>query len=165
MPQELALFSEFTIEETLNYFGRLYHMKSDDIRKRTDFIIELLNLPNKNKKIANLSGGQQRRVSIAAAILHSPPLLILDEPTVGVDPLLRCRIWEYLEKVCINDGKSEYDVRLSYKCNLLFIFRHNYCDNDSLYRRGARGVNGWNYEIRQTISAGKSRLTAGKTQL
>ena len=82
MPQELALFTEFTIEETLQYFGTLYHMEYEIIQQRIKFLIELLNLPSKTKKISQLSGGQKRRTSIAATLFHSPSLLILDEPTV-----------------------------------------------------------------------------------
>ncbi|XP_054161211.1 ABC transporter G family member 23-like [Oppia nitens] len=106
MPQELALFTEFTIEETLRYFGSLYHLDSDYIENRIEFLIKLLNLPPKNRKVSQLSGGQQRRASIAVALFHRPPLLILDEPTVGVDPLLRCRIWEYLESLCLNESMT-----------------------------------------------------------
>ena len=96
-PQEVALFLDFTISETFQYFGRLYHIDSSKIQFRTDELIALLNLPDKNNYIKNLSGGQKRRVSLAVALIHSPPLLILDEPTVGVDPVLRQNIWDYLQ--------------------------------------------------------------------
>ena len=104
MPQELALFGHFTLDETFYYYGMLHHLPKVEIRQKTDFLIELLNLPSKDRLIAQCSGGQQRRASIAIALFHNPPLLILDEPTVGVDPLLRCKIWQYLEYLCKNNG-------------------------------------------------------------
>jgi huntingtin len=104
MPQELALFGEFTIEETLNFFGQLYFMEKCDIKQKIDFFVAFLHLPSKTKLISKLSGGQQRRVSLSVALLHSPKLLILDEPTVGVDPLLRKQIWIYLRDLCREQG-------------------------------------------------------------
>lgn len=104
MPQEFALFPQFTINETMKYFGRVYHMSDKAIEERSNYLLDLLQLPSKRRKITNLSGGQQRRVSLAAALIHRPPLLILDEPTVGTDPLLRQGIWDYLNSLCKNDG-------------------------------------------------------------
>ncbi|CAG2172844.1 unnamed protein product, partial [Oppiella nova] len=106
MPQETALFNEFTITEILYYFGTLYHMDLSKIRERIIHLKELLGLPHKERLIGQLSGGQQRLVSMAVTMFHKPPLLILDEPTVGVDSVLRCRIWEYLEDMCKNDGTT-----------------------------------------------------------
>lgn len=96
MPQEISLFPDFTIEETLLFFSKLYRLDERRAKDRVEFLVDFLELPDKKRMIANLSGGQQRRVSLAAALIHSPPLLILDEPTVGVDPVLRQVIWDYL---------------------------------------------------------------------
>lgn len=96
MPQDLALFPDFTIRETLQYFGHLYRLDHKVTKDRTNFLISFLDLPESDRFVRNLSGGQKRRVSLAAALIHKPPLLILDEPTVGVDPLLRTAIWDHL---------------------------------------------------------------------
>ena len=71
-PQEVALFLDFTIFETFLYFGKLYHIEPKRVEERTKQLISLLNLPNKDNYIKNLSGGQKRRVSLAVALIHSP---------------------------------------------------------------------------------------------
>ncbi|CAL4139268.1 unnamed protein product, partial [Meganyctiphanes norvegica] len=77
----------------------IHRMTARKIKERTDFLVKFLDLPPPNRLVSQLSGGQQRRVSFAAALLHEPPLLILDEPTVGVDPLLRTNIWSHLIEI------------------------------------------------------------------
>ena len=62
-------------------------------------LLDLLDLPEPSRRVAALSGGQKRRLSFAAALLHNPKLLILDEPTVGVDPVVRARIWSHLQSL------------------------------------------------------------------
>ncbi|XP_054155163.1 ABC transporter G family member 20-like [Oppia nitens] len=100
MPQELALYYDFTIEELLIYFGRIFAMNRQEMVIKIDELIQLLQLPKKNTLIGKISGGQQRRTSLACALIHCPPLLILDEPTVGTDPLLRQTIWYHLLGLC-----------------------------------------------------------------
>ncbi|KAG5869875.1 hypothetical protein JTB14_003960 [Gonioctena quinquepunctata] len=99
MPQEIALYGEFTIRETLKYFGWISNMTTDEVEAKVEFFINFLMLPDADRQVKNLSGGQQRRVSLAATLLHEPELLILDEPTVGVDPLLRTNIWNHLVEI------------------------------------------------------------------
>lgn len=96
MPQEIALYGEFSIRETFMYFGWLNGMKKKDILDKLTFYLDLLQLPMTSRHVKNLSGGQQRRVSLAISMIHDPELLILDEPTVGVDPVLRESIWKHL---------------------------------------------------------------------
>lgn len=72
--------------------------------ERIDFLMKFLDLPSRKRKLINMSGGQQRRASLAVALLHEPELLILDEPTVGVDPLLRTSIWDHLSSMTNNNN-------------------------------------------------------------
>ncbi|XP_063225660.1 ABC transporter G family member 20-like isoform X2 [Bacillus rossius redtenbacheri] len=101
MPQDLALHPGFTVRETLHFFGRVFNMSAEQVEKKLKFLLEMLDLPAADKMVRHLSGGQQRRVSFMVALLHDPELLILDEPTVGMDPVLRQVIWEHLR--CVAD--------------------------------------------------------------
>ncbi|XP_030757692.1 ABC transporter G family member 20 isoform X2 [Sitophilus oryzae] len=106
MPQEIALYGEFSIRETMLYFGWIFGMNTSEIKERLQFLLNFLDLPSQNRLVKNLSGGQQRRVSFAVALMHDPELLILDEPTVGVDPLLRQSIWNHLVQITKDGNKT-----------------------------------------------------------
>lgn len=100
MAQADALYAELTAKENLEFFATLYGLKGAQRRRRMEEVMELMNLsPHTNKQIHQYSGGMKRRLSLAVAMLHSPPILILDEPTVGIDPLLRQTIWKELERL------------------------------------------------------------------
>lgn len=99
MPQETALIGELTIKETIYYFGKIFQMPMDKLRERYDMLHKLLELPRGDHRVEDCSGGQMRRVSFAAAMIHEPDLLILDEPTVGLDPILREKIWNFMLNV------------------------------------------------------------------
>uniref|UniRef100_A0A0P6D3Z3 ABC transporter G family member n=1 Tax=Daphnia magna TaxID=35525 RepID=A0A0P6D3Z3_9CRUS len=106
MPQELALYGNFTIKETLFFFGGIYRLKATFINSQCEFLSKLLDLPSCDRYVKTLSGGQQRRVSFAVALFHEPELLILDEPTVGVDPLLSHSIWNHLVRQSAEHGRT-----------------------------------------------------------
>ncbi|WP_147535060.1 ABC transporter ATP-binding protein [Bacillus marasmi] len=95
MAQSDALYGELTAKENLQFFASLYGLKGKQQEARIKTVMEIVNLHDDlNKLVSNYSGGMKRRLSLAAALLHEPELLILDEPTVGIDPLLRKGIWD-----------------------------------------------------------------------
>lgn len=97
MAQSDALYGSLTAAENLQFFGAIYGMSKSEIKKRTTEVMELVNLSEHlHKPVQAFSGGMKRRLSLAMAILHNPPVLVLDEPTVGIDPLLRRNIWAEL---------------------------------------------------------------------
>ena len=98
VPQDLALYEDLSARENLKLFGALYGMKGASLKARCDDVLKLVNLDNRARdKARTFSGGMKRRLNIAAALLHDPQLLILDEPTVGVDPQSRNAIFDSLD--------------------------------------------------------------------
>jgi ABC-2 type transport system ATP-binding protein len=100
IPQEGALFSHLTVCEHLYFFGRLKGLTKNSARAQVDRLIPLLSLEEcRDKKIKTLSGGTQRRVFIALALFGDPPILVLDEPTAGLDPVARRDVWNLVNEV------------------------------------------------------------------
>ncbi len=97
MPQLHSLYAELSIMQNVDFFARIYRLNSKaERRRRVEEVIRLVDMwSRRNDAILKLSGGMKQRVSLACAIVHSPPLLLLDEPTVGLDPELRVHFWEY----------------------------------------------------------------------
>lgn len=99
MPQLPSLYTELTVRQNVDFFARIYGMRDKQQRfQRVDEIIKMVDLwLKRDVSVMSLSGGMKQRVSLMCAIVHQPPLLFLDEPTVGLDPELRAYFWEYFE--------------------------------------------------------------------
>ncbi len=98
MPQGFVLYEELSVRQNLNFVAGLYGLKFSERRRRVRESLEFVELWEHRKKTAsNISGGMQRRLQLAAAIVHEPKLLFVDEPTANLDPILRRRFWEEFE--------------------------------------------------------------------
>jgi ABC-2 type transport system ATP-binding protein len=98
VPQELALYPTLSARDNLDFFGRLYGLGGKELRQRVDEVLAMVELTERaDDAIETYSGGMKRRVNIAAGLLHEPKVLLLDEPTVGVDPQSRNAIFEGVE--------------------------------------------------------------------
>lgn len=107
VPQEYALYFELTPVENLLYFGRMLDIPEKNLRAKIDEILTVLGLFEvRNKKLKTFSGGMKRRINLAASILHNPEILILDEPTVGVDVQSRAAIVSYLKALNKTSGMT-----------------------------------------------------------
>ena len=99
-PQELNLDWFLTLEESLDYHGGYFGMPKKERRERTKELLETFSLTEKrNDRTRTLSGGMKRRLILARALMHRPRLLILDEPTAGVDVELRLELWHYVQQI------------------------------------------------------------------
>ncbi|MCL1807438.1 MAG: ABC transporter ATP-binding protein [Oscillospiraceae bacterium] len=100
MPQSDALYPDVTGLDNLLFFGGLYGIKGKALYEKSLEALELVDLaPDQNKLVSNYSGGMKKRLSLAAALLHKPSFMLLDEPTVGIDPILRRTIWDRFHKL------------------------------------------------------------------
>src|ERR1041384_1707070 len=98
VPQDLALFEELSAQDNLRLFGSLYHLPAAALSEAMARALELVGLADRSRhKAKYFSGGMKRRLNLAAALLHDPEILLLDEPTVGVDPQSRNAIFDNIE--------------------------------------------------------------------
>ncbi|RIX54184.1 ABC transporter ATP-binding protein [Paenibacillus nanensis] len=127
MAQSDALYAELSAKENLEFFGALFGLKGSKLKARMQYVMELVGLGGHlGRTVSAYSGGMKRRLSLAVALMHEPEVLILDEPTVGIDPLLRQSIWRELEAL----GRSGTTIIVTThvmdeaeKCNRLGMIR------------------------------------------
>jgi ABC-2 type transport system ATP-binding protein len=129
VPQDIALYDELSAHDNLVFFGALYDLDGAKARRAMDEALDLVGLADRTKdKVKTFSGGMKRRLNLAAALLHDPQILLLDEPTVGVDPQSRNAIFDNLE-VLKKRGKTlvyttHYMEEAERLCDRLIIIDH-----------------------------------------
>ncbi|MGY3833646.1 ABC transporter ATP-binding protein [Listeria ivanovii subsp. ivanovii] len=148
MAQSDALYTELTAKENLDFFASLYSIKGNTKKERMNYAADLVNLQaDLTKKVSNYSGGMKRRLSLAISVLANPDVLILDEPTVGIDPELRKSIWDELGELKTNG-----------KCILVtthVMDEAEKCDRLAMIRNGKIIAVGTPQELSSKTSSGK----------
>ena len=100
VPQEIALYPDLSARENLDFWGRMYGLRGNGLSKRVDEVLEIIGLADRQKdRVDKFSGGMKRRVNIGAALLHKPVVIIMDEPTVGIDPQSRRHILDNVKEL------------------------------------------------------------------
>ncbi|KAB2334553.1 ABC transporter ATP-binding protein [Cytobacillus depressus] len=129
VPQDIALYPTMSAIDNLIFWGRMYGLKNKEAKTRAKEVLELVGLTDRAKdKIATFSGGMKRRINIGAALMHKPELLIMDEPTVGIDPQSRNHILETVKS--LNEQgmtviyTSHYMEEVEFLCKRIAIIDH-----------------------------------------
>lgn len=129
IPQEIALYPTLTVEENILYFGKLHGIPGKVLREKAAESIRQFNLEeHRNKPISKCSGGIKRRVNLIAGVIHQPELILLDEPTLGVDPQLRSMIFDFLSGLNSKGATliytTHYMKEAEIMCNRVGIIDH-----------------------------------------
>ena len=152
MPQLASLYAELSIAQNVDFFARIYGVRAKAKRRQlVEEAIKLVGLwPRRRDSVHKLSGGMKQRVSLACAIVHKPPLLFLDEPTVGVDPALRVTFWKYFENL------TRQGVTIIISSHTMDDAAH--CDRLVFLRQGKIIAEGTPHELRQSTGQPEASL-------
>jgi ABC-2 type transport system ATP-binding protein len=127
MTQELSVYPDLSVQENLEYFVTLAGLPRNKIKQEISSVLTEVDMSNKsNNLVSNLSSGQKQRVSLAVALIGSPSLLVLDEPTVGLDPILRANLWRLFDKLAENGTTliiSSHSMDEASRCDNLVLIR------------------------------------------
>jgi len=100
MSQRFSLYDDLTVEQNIRFYGGVYGLKGERLRQRMKWVVEMADLERREKSLTRtLSGGWKQRLALGCAILHEPPIVFLDEPTGGVDPISRRNFWELINRL------------------------------------------------------------------
>jgi ABC-2 type transport system ATP-binding protein len=148
MSQKFSLYDDLTVEENIEFFGGVYGVAPRKLAEREEYVLEMANLTDKRKMMTRLlAGGWKQRLALGCAILHEPPILFLDEPTSGVDPIARRSFWELI-------------YQLSAAGHTIFVTTHymdeaEYCHRIALMYGGRVIALGSPAELKASLGAGR----------
>jgi drug efflux transport system ATP-binding protein len=129
MSQKFSLYNDLTVMENLRFYGGLYSVSGDELRRRIAWALRMAGLEGRQGSLtATLSGGWKQRLALGCAVLHRPPIVFLDEPTSGVDPLSRRQFWELIQQMA-GEGVTVF-------VTTHYMDEAEYCNRLALLTRG-----------------------------
>ncbi|MGF1617153.1 MAG: ATP-binding cassette domain-containing protein [Acidimicrobiia bacterium] len=156
VPQDLAIYPDLTASENLTFFGKLYGMAGQTLGSRVDEVLEVIGLTDRRDDLTGeYSGGMKRRLNIGIGLLHEPQLLILDEPTVGVDPQSRNAILESVENLSVEGMAVLYTTHYMEEAERL-------CDRVAIIDEGTIKAEGTRRELVSMVGE-KDRISISAT--
>jgi len=158
VPQELALYEDLTARENLAFFGRAYGLEGRELAARVERALEVAGLDERaDERLTAYSGGMQRRLNLVASLLHEPELVFLDEPTVGIDPQSKNRVFALVEDLRARGVTLVYTTHLLGEVERL-------CDRIVVLDAGRKVAEGSLRELQRLVparSSGRLRLESG----
>jgi len=155
MPQERAVYRDLTVAENLLFFGRIYGMSRARISERTHELLELMRLDGHARQRADrLSGGEKQRLSLACALLHQPDALLLDEPTIGLDPALRREFWDHFHEL---NGRGRTILLSTH-----YLHEAEWCGRVGLIQRGRLIADGTPDALQREAAEHSGRVGPGQ---
>ena len=151
MSQKFSLYGDLTVAENLSFFGGIYSVPRDRLAERMRYAIDMAGLKGREDAlVSSLAGGWKQRLALGCAILHNPPILFLDEPTSGVDPISRRRFWDL-----IHDLAADHVAVL---VTTHYMDEAEYCDRVMLINQGRVVASGTPTELKHTPLGGQMLL-------
>lgn len=148
LPQHFLLYEDLTVYENLLFTAGMYGLGPRVRRERADEMLDIVQLSDaKNRLARDISGGMQRRLALASTLIHEPELIVLDEPTAGIDPVLRAAIWEVF-----------HDLRAQGRALIVttqYVTEAEYCDRVYLINRGEVVASGSPDDLRRMVFGGE----------
>ena len=167
MPQMFVLYPNLSVAENLNFIASIYGLSWRDRRQRLPRLLELVNLTEHQRSLAgNISGGMKRRLELACALLHEPALVYMDEPTAGIDPILRASLWKEFRSLRDEERigpQGESLGRRTLFVTTQYVSEADSCDKVAIVAKGELVALGTPHELRAQALGGEAiEITADR---